>query len=141
MHPESFDEYVVPYDGAIVSYLRERGIPVNCHCHGKISHALRCMINMGFDSTDPTEPPPAGDVTFAEAREIAGDEITLLGNLEFDELENASADHIKKRVREILAFGNRRVIVSASAGPISRVTPRLAENYRAMVDTALEYGG
>jgi hypothetical protein len=138
MRPEAFDEYVVPYDGRIVGWLKERGVAVNMHCHGKVRHALGCMVAMGVDSTDPVEPPPAGDVTAGEAREIAGEGLTLVGNLEFDELEHAEPDDIRARVRELLGVGPERLIVGASAGPISRVTERLAGNVRAWVETYLE---
>lgn len=140
MNPYAYDEFVVPYDGQIISYLKSKGIPVNCHCHGKVAHALQCMIDMGIDSTDPVEPPPSGDVTYAQAREIAGDRLTLIGNLEFNELEHREPEYIRQRIKEILSYGKRRLILGASAGPISAITPRLAENYRVMVDTALEYG-
>ena len=139
MAPEAFDEYVVPYDGKIIERLKSYGIPVNMHAHGKVRHALSCMKQMGVDSTDPVEPPDAGDVTYAEAREIAGDELTLVGNLEFDELEYTTPDHIRARIKEIAEHGPRRLILGASAGPISKVTPQLAENYKAWIDAALEY--
>ena len=85
MAPEMFDEFVAPYDGPIIAFLKEKGIPVNVHCHGKIRYALNCMREMGVESTDPVEPPPAGDVTFAEAQQIVDGKITLIGNLEFNE--------------------------------------------------------
>ncbi len=140
MRPEAFDEYVVPYDGALVRRLKRGGIPVNMHCHGRVRHALTCMVAMGIDSSDPVEPPPAGDCTYAEAREIVGDRLTVAGNLEFDELEHAEPERIRRHVRDILALGNRRLILGASAGPITAITPRLAANFRAWVETALEYG-
>ena len=136
----AFDEFVVPYDGQIVGRLKEYGVMAHCHCHGKIRHALARIIDMGFDATDPVEPPPAGDVTYAEARAIAGGRITLVGNLEWDELCFAEPWHIRQRVKEILEPGGDRLILAASAGPISAITPRLADNYRAWVETALEYG-
>ncbi|MBC8443411.1 hypothetical protein H8D79_01655 [PVC group bacterium] len=136
--PEAYDEFVVPYDGRIVAKLKECTLGVNCHCHGKVRHALKGMVAMGFDSTDPVEPPPAGDLTIAEAREIVGDKLTFIGNLEFDELETAGPEHIRSRVREILEVGPQRLVLGASAGPISRVTERLAANYRAWIETALE---
>lgn len=140
MGPRGYDEFVVPYDGLIVRRLKEHGALVNCHCHGKVRHALRRMIEMGFDSTDPVEPPPAGDVTYAEARDIAGDQLTLVGNLEWSELVAAETDHIRRRVREILSHGSRRLVLAASAGPISAIDRRTADNYRAWVAAALEYG-
>jgi uroporphyrinogen-III decarboxylase len=138
MVPQAFDEFVVPYDGPIIERLKSYQIPVNMHCHGKVRHALECMKRMGVDSTDPVEPPRGGDLSYAAAREIAADELTLAGNLQFDELESSTAGEIKKRIREIAAFGPRRLILAASAGPISRITPRLAANYRAWIETALE---
>lgn len=137
MAPEAFDDFVVPYDGRIIARLKELKIPVNMHCHGKVRYALGRMIEMGVDATDPVEPPPAGDVTNAEAREISGDEITLVGNLEWDELTSAEPDAIRERVREILAHGSQRLVLSASAGPNTYITERTAANYRALVEEAV----
>ena len=138
MAPDAFDEYVVPYDGQIIRRLKEYGVLVNMHCHGRVCHALKGMVQMGVDSTDPVEIPPGGDVTMREARELTQGRLTLIGNLEFDELERGSEEHIRRRVREILAAGTRRLVVGASAGPISAVTPQLARNYRAWIETVLE---
>jgi len=138
MHPDDFDELIVPYDGRIVAALKGNVLGVNCHCHGKVRRALEGMLKMGFDATDPVEPPPAGDLSIAEAREIAGDRMTLVGNFEFDELESAEPDAIRRRVREIMEVGPNRLVLAASAGPISRVTEKLAANYRAWIEAALE---
>lgn len=140
MRPEGFDEYVVPYDGRIIDRLHRENIPVKVHCHGKIRHALKRMVEMGVDATDPVEPPPAGDLTYAEAREIADGKITLVGNLELDELTYSEPGHIRNRVKEILSHGTDRLILGTSAGPLTFISPRLAENYRVFVETALEYG-
>ncbi len=141
MPPAAYDEYVVPYDGQIVRLLKERGALVKIHCHGKVRRALEGMIAMGADGTDPVEPPPAGDVTYAEARAIAGDRLTLFGNLEWDELEAAEPAQIRARIEEMLAHGTERLVFAASAGPISAVSPRLAANYRAWVDAVLDLCG
>ena len=140
MSPDAYAEFVTPYDGRLVAFLKERGCLVQCHCHGKVRRALPEMIKMGHDATDPVEPPPAGDVTMAESREIVGDRMTLLGDFEFDELETATPEHIRRRVREILDTGRRRLILAASAGPISKMTPTLIANYRAWIEEALSYG-
>ena len=138
MAPKAFEEYVVPYDGKIIARLKEYGIPVNMHCHGKVRRALSCMKEMGVDSTDPVEPPDAGDVPYGEARKIAGDKLTLVGNLEFDELEYSTPEQIRERIEEISRHGSRRLILGASAGPISKVTSKLVDNYKAWVDSAVE---
>jgi uroporphyrinogen-III decarboxylase len=140
MAPQAFDEYVVPYDGAIIKRLKRAGVMVNVHCHGKVRHALKCMAEMGVDSTDPVEPPPAGDVSFEEARGIVGDRMTLVGNLEWDEFTHLTPGEIRKRVRKVCSLGRDRVILAASAGPTTHITPRVADNIKAFVDAGLEYG-
>ena len=138
MHPDDYAKLIVPYDGRIVKALKARVIAVHCHCHGKVRRALEGMLEMGYDSTDPVEPPPAGNLTIEEGRQIVGDRMTLVGNLEFDELETAEPASIRRRVKEILRAGPRRFVLSASAGPISRLSERLETNYRAWIDTVLE---
>lgn len=141
---DAFREFVVPYEARMVGFLKERGVPVNCHCHGRVSGALAEIVNMGYASTDPVEGPEGGgdgDVTVAQARAIVGDRLTLVGNLQFDELERLEPDAIRARVREILDSGKRRLVLSSSAGPISAMTPRMIENYKAWIEAALEYGG
>ena len=121
--------------------LKSHGIPVNCHCHGQVSTALPEMVWMGCDSTDPVEPPfGGGDVTMKQARRTVGDALTLCGNLQFDELERATPEHIGERVREILGTGKQRLILTASAGPISRPSTRMLRNYRAWVEAAIGEG-
>ncbi len=140
MSPTAYDEFVVPYDGQIIDFLHDHGCPVNIHCHGKVSHALECMIEEEADGTDPVEPPPDGDTTYGEARKIAGDDLTLLGNLEFDDLEHKKPAQIREHVRDQLSCGTNRLILTTSAGPISQVSRRLVDNYKAWIDAALEFG-
>lgn len=140
MAPAAYDEYVVPYDGQIIEFLHSQGCPVNIHCHGKVAHALKGMVAEGADGTDPVEPPPDGDTTYGEAREIVGDKLTLLGNLEFDDFERKTPAEIRAHVRDQLSYGKDRLILTTSAGPISAVSRRIVDNYKAWIDAALEFG-
>jgi uroporphyrinogen-III decarboxylase len=141
MCPSAYDEFIVPYEGRVIGFLKGKGALIQVHCHGKVRHALECMIEEGVDATDPVEPPPAGDVTYGEARQIADGRLTLMGNLEFQELEFSEPIEIRDRIREILSHGSERLILGSSAGPISAVSPRLVSNYKAWIDAALEFGG
>ncbi len=96
---------------------------------------------MGVDSTDPVEPPPGGDLDFHEAREISRGEVTLRGNIEYNEFTHLAPRQIRERVKDILSDGNRRLILSTSAGPNTHINRHIADNYRAFVEAALEYGG
>ncbi|MBT3275485.1 MAG: hypothetical protein HN368_20180 [Spirochaetales bacterium] len=140
MAPSAFDEYVVPYETPLIEECRKHGIPTNIHCHGKIRHALKCMVSMGADSTDPVEPFPAGDLSFREAREISQGDITLRGNIEYNEFTYMTPVQMRVRVKELLADGSKRVIISTSAGPNTSINQTIADNYRALIDAALEYG-
>ncbi len=141
MPPTSYDELVVPFDGRLIDFFKSKGILVTVHCHGKVSHALKCMLDMGVDATDPVEPPPAGDVTFEEAQEITEGNITLQGNMELDVLENGTPEQIRGQVKDMFKNGNRRIVVTTSAGPMEAISEKFADNYRTYVDAILEYGG
>ena len=135
MRPESFDEFVVPYEGKLVKQLKKYGNPLECHCHGKISYAIHKIMEMGYDAINPIEPPPQGDLTYAEARAIADDKITLVGNIEVVELELGTPEHMKRRIQELLSLGkDRLMIVDAGAGLRQALTERMDLNYRAWID-------
>ena len=143
MAPEAYAEFVTPYESRIVAYLRRQGVLVNCHCHGRVSGALSEMIAAGYDSTDPVEPPDLGgdgDVTMAQAREIVGDRLTLCGNFQFEELERATPEQIRARVREMIDTGKHRLVLSASAGPTAPVSKGMIANYRAWIEEAVALG-
>jgi len=141
MSPGSYDRFVVPFETRLIEFMHRLNIPVQIHCHGRVRHALRCMMEEGADATDPVEPPPAGDVTYEQARGIVGERMTLVGNLEWDVLASAEPAQVREHVRRVLSLGNRRLILSSSAGPISAITPRIAANYRAWIEAAEEFGG
>ena len=134
MHPESFDRFVVPFEGHLVKKLQASGRPVKCHCHGRVAYALKRILAMGYDAVDPIEPPPQGDITYAEARAIAGDRMTLQGNLELVEIERGSPEHMRMRIRELLSLGHKRLILADAGGLRQAVTETMYQNYRAMVD-------
>lgn len=137
MSPDDFRRLVTKWDGKIIKTLNETGAITTCHCHGKVKDAIPEMIKMGYYATDPVEPPPAGDVTWHEVKKLAEDKLTLMGNIEWDELEFADCDYIRGRIKEILSTGKRHTVISASSGPISMVSQKLADNYRILVDECI----
>lgn len=135
MHPQSFDEFVVPFEGPLVQRLKAHGAPaVECHCHGRVAYALQRILAMGYDAVNPVEPPPQGDITYAEARALAGDKLTLAGNLELVEIEHGTPEHMRQRVRELLSLGHDRLIIQDAGGLHQPVTETMDQNYRALVD-------
>jgi len=141
MNPHSFDEFVVPYDKKIVQFFRDHGKFIGCHCHGKIRYALSRMIDIGYQATDPVEPPPQGDLNIDEAVKIADGKIALLGNFEFEELENKNAEYITQRTLEILKHSDKRIIIAASASSLSIASENLVNNYYAILNAYKNFYG
>ena len=141
MHPEAFDLFVEPYDSQIVEKIHSYGYAVGCHCHGKVKHALGVMKRIGYDATEPVEPSPQGNVSMREGFEIASGKMTLIGNLEWADLELCSQEQIRERVRALGEFKHERLIVASSAGPITSVTSKLVDNHLAWLEAYEEVFG
>lgn len=142
MGPGMYDEFVVAYDGPLVDLVHSHGGLVHVHCHGKISGILDRLLDMGVDMLDPVEPPPDGDITMAEAKRRVNGRMTLLGNIEFRELEFSSASRIEQLVRiAILEGGAHRVYLYPSATPIEPLTDRYRDNALVYLDAGVKYGG
>ncbi len=136
--PADFDELVVRYDTPLIAAIKRRGGLVAVHCHGRLRHALPRFAAMGVDVTDPVETRPDGDVTAAEARQLADDRVTLAGNLQVRELAALPPAAIGERVRRLIAeVGPRRLIVTATGTPLEAIPPGLEANYHAMMDAVL----
>lgn len=141
MHPEAFDMFVEPYDSQIVEKIHSYGFAAGCHCHGKVHHALGVMKRIGYDATEPVEPRPQGNVSMKEGFEIVDGKMTLIGNLEWADLELCSQEQIRERVRALGEFKNERLIVASSAGPITNVTSKLVDNHLAWLEAYGEVFG
>jgi hypothetical protein len=141
MSPADFDELVVGYDAPLVRLCKEHARMTAVHCHGRIRHALQRFVEMGMDQTDPVEASPDGDLSLTEARALAGDQITLTGNIQMRELSREGPEHIEARVRDIVRqAGPRRLIISTTGTPLERISPRLEENYHRLIDAAIRCG-
>ncbi len=141
MSERDFDWLVTQYDTPLMRMCKEHGRMVAVHCHGNIRHALRRFAEMGVDQTDPVEQAPDGNITLAEARAITGGRITLTGNIQMRELHSAAPEEIKARVRQIInEAGRERLVITTTGTPLEKIDSRLAANYHAMIDAALQYG-
>jgi hypothetical protein len=144
MGPKQWEEWVVPYDGAIMALIKRRDPSsiIHVHCHGKVGRLLPLFLEMGVDSTDPSEPPPQGDITFRDARRLVGDRMTLFGNIEFLDMETATPDAIEAKVRQAIEEGGKeRTFLYPSAGPHQQHTARFTANAIRYIEAGLKYGG
>lgn len=132
--PRLYEELVQPFEAQLISRIHEAGALCHIHCHGKVRSTLEMVIQRGADFLEPVEPPPDGDITFAEAKALAAGRITLGGNVEARVLENESVQAAEKATRQAFEGGKERMVLKTSSGPIGRVTPAMLANYHRMVD-------
>ena len=141
LSPYDFDWLIVNFDKPLMELCKRYGCKVAVHCHGRIKHALKRFVEMGVDQTDPVETVPDGDITLTGAREIAGDKITLTGNIQMKELYSAEPSYIEERVRQVIKeLGPSRLVLTSTGTPLEKMSPRLFENYHRFIDAALKYG-
>jgi uroporphyrinogen-III decarboxylase len=141
MGPKDFEDFVVRYDQPLIERVKKHGHFVGVHCHGNIRYVLGRFAEIGVDQLDPVEVLPDGDLTIEEARRIAGDSLTITGNIQFRELLEFTPEQMKQRVKDLIrAAGPRRLIVSTTAVPAGPFSSGLEANYNTLIDTVLSYG-
>jgi uroporphyrinogen decarboxylase len=114
-----------------------KGMPVVYHCCGNVKALVPLAIEMGISALHPLQP-NCNDI-YAYKKRFGGD-LCLMGNMDLagvlsrgtpDEVRRDTEEHIER-----LAPGGG-YIVASSHSIIDDVPP---ENYRAMIETAWEYG-
>ena len=136
MSPETFLEYVHPYEKATFRKISEYGAPVLIHCCGYVPQCIGFAPDVN----------PGGAIQFdyqvnlAKAKKQIGDTVTIMGNLDCNRLLHLGSE--KDVVKAC-----RKAIEQAAAGggywlsggcEIPRDMPY--ENMRAMLSAIKEYG-
>ena len=143
MAPQMFERLVVDYDLPVIEILQDAGIWVRLHSHGNIGQVLEQIQRLHPDALDPIEPPPDGDIEFAEVKRRLGDKITLVGNVEERLLEYSTAAEIDAYVKQLMETGKPggRFVLCPTAMPLhSPLQPKISDNIIAMVEAGLKYG-
>jgi uroporphyrinogen-III decarboxylase len=133
--PMIYDALVQEQERSIIQCVHENSNAiVHIHCHGRVRDALPKTIERGGDYTEPVEPPPDGDITMVEAKEIAAGRITLGGNVECRVLCNESEDALEQAVRAAFEGGKERFILRPTEGPSPRLSQQEFNNYMRLID-------
>ena len=141
MSPALYDAFVVKYDKPLFDIVHKHGCYVHVHCHGKVSGILGKLVEMGADLLDPVEPPPQGDIEMGEAKRRVAGRITLLGNIEFCDLEFAEPDEIEQKAKSAIEDGGKEhTILYPSATAIARISDRQRDNAIRYIEAGLKYG-
>jgi uroporphyrinogen decarboxylase len=138
MSPAHFDEFIQPYLAEIVKVTHDAGAPFVKHTDGNIWPIFDSMIEAGIDAIDPLEPIAHMDI--GEVKEAYGDRVALCGNVDCGELlSRGTPEQVVEAVKETIAKaspGGGHILASSNS-----IHPAVRpQNYRAMIDTALQFG-
>jgi len=143
MAPKYFEKLVVQYDQDLIETIKRNGNIVCIHCHGKIKAVLEMIKSMKPDILEPIEPPPYGDVTLRVLKNKLGDEICLMGYIEYEDLVSSEPATVRRIVRKVIREGapGGGYIMIPSAIPIKMPLPVKAEiNIIELLKAGREYG-
>lgn len=143
--PRDFNDFNVRYDRPILERVHQGGGRVHIHSHGSIRKVFQGFLDMGADVLHPIEPPPLGDITAAQAKQMARGRLCLEGNLQIHQMYEDSPAQIRAHVEALIAdaFDDRRgLIVCPSASPYIRGQGEACfPMYEAMAETVLAWDG
>ena len=143
--PKDFADFNVRYDKPIIDLIHEAGGKVHMHCHGSVKKVFPYFVEMGVDVLHPFEAPPMGDITAAEAKELARGRMCLEGNIQIGDMYERTPDEIAAQTRALIAdaFDDKcGLIVSPTASPYIRgAGEKCFGNYKAMIDTVVGWTG
>jgi len=138
----TFQRWIVPFARELIDLVHSYGKKIIQHYHGQIAEILPDFLDMQPDGLHTIEAPPTGDCTMTQAYEVVGNQITLIGNVQYDELRSASPEQMAASVTGLLEeCRGRRFILSPTAGPFDPDPPEsVTRNYQVFLETAWEYG-
>jgi hypothetical protein len=132
--PRLYEELVQRFEAPLIRRIHEAGALVHVHCHGNVRTVLEQTVQRGADFCEPVEPPPDGDITFAEAKALVAERMSLGGNIEARILEKGTEAEVEQAVRAAFEGGTDRMVLRATAGPISTYDTQIVRNYHRMID-------
>ena len=138
MSPMLFKEFVLPYLQEMVDLAKSKGVPFIKHTDGNLWSIIDMIVDTGIDALDPIE--PIADMDIGKVKELYGDRIALIGNIDCTELlTHGTPEDVVEAVKEtIVRAGMGGGYILASSNSIHpSVKP---ENYKAMVKSARKYG-
>jgi uroporphyrinogen decarboxylase len=124
---EQYEEFVLPFERALIARIRERGdVPLYTHTCGAIGDRLDLIEATGTNGIDTLDPPPLGTVDLAEAVRRTKGRLFLKGNLDpVGTLLRGSEEDVRAAVRERLAIAGPGggYILSSACSVAPRTSP------------------
>jgi uroporphyrinogen decarboxylase len=136
IHPRDLRKYIFPWYEEFSSICHEHGVYFFFHTDGVVWDFIEDLIALGVDALHPIDPTCMDIVAL---KNKVGSRLALIGNISNQLLEEGTpaevAELTKQRLREI-APGGGYCLGSGNSVPDWATI----ENYKAMIETALQYG-
>jgi len=78
--PRIFEKYCIPFYDKLAQILHSKDKIISVHMDGRLKSLLSLIPKTKIDSVDGFTPPPVGDLSIREARDIWGDNYTIWTN-------------------------------------------------------------
>ena len=114
--PVGYERLVVPYDKELVALIKKAGAIAYLHNHGPMMRFLPMIREIAPHALDPLENPPWGDFDPERARDLLGDDICIVGNLDdMEVMGKLSFDRIAPMAQHLIdALGDRGFVLSGT---------------------------
>lgn len=115
LSPAFFRDYISDEISAWADIIHREGASLVHHACGQIKRLIPEMVKTGIDVIESVSPPPTGDIDIYEAREMAPDNVCLIGGIEPTVLLNSSLIELKDYVVDIIYKTGTKGFVLANA--------------------------
>lgn len=138
--PKIWEEYFYPIIKQHVKLIHDYGAVCSYYDDGKMKDILPHLKTAGVDCVETLTPPPVGDVTLKEARDILGSNVCLKGGLDtIYVLQNGNKQLIFDEVEKIIKEGTEKGnYILFPSDPITAETP--LENIKWFIEAGRRFG-
>ncbi len=136
--PDMFDEFIVPYLRDVLSGYRDMGYCTIKHTDGNIMPILKQIADCKPDAIHSLD--PQGGVTIPAVREMIGDEICLIGNVNCALLQTGTEEECTQDVLRSLREGMERGFGYVFSTSNVAYTGLALERYELMIDLWRKHG-
>jgi len=139
--PKLYREFFLPRIKELCDLAHSYGVPYHHYDDGKVRETLPMLREIGVDLVSTIPPPPVGDVTPAQAREIAGRHLCLNGGIDtVNMMWRGTPDQVDAKVKEAIevAATPEGGYILGTSDSITEQTP--VENFEAFFAAARKYG-
>ncbi len=140
--PSLYKKLVVEPERELIRKIHDHEGFAHVHSHGNVgSPIINHVMEREADYFEPVEPPPDGNIEFIHAKEIAGENLTLGGNIELSLIEQGSPEQVREAAA-IALDGRKDNMVLAISAPtnIPDFSEQFGNNIHTLIDVWEEMG-